>query len=588
MKEEITSLQLSVRSMNCLRQEQIYYIDDLIILHEMDLRRIPNMGEKSIDEIRQQLAKKDLCFGMNTCHNTNYKSLYIKKELEINIWLDSIANIDFKQVKLNNFLLCAIDNLTIRSINALNLERTFHNNIIEFLKYLFSLESILILPNIGKTSEFEIQNFLTNTRKEIKHLYQSEKITIHTAIDLMVYMNIPQYLRDEYIKNYPDNNIHFFAIIDLAIKDNLNKKELEILKHRKNHWGARQITLESLGKKLGVTRERVRQIEVKANKKLWSTIRELSTYYTVLNIEKMYDFPNNFIGDIGLINKQDNTHFSDIFLYKILSIFLSNNYQLLINNNDECKFLIKKNIANIFNFNGFIDKIRSLIQAADTDYKLDFKGTLYSYLKLTSSEVYMIEIESICEDLLNFEFGIVLDIDNQIIIKSKKKKSISVYVEEVFNANNQPMHLDDIYNQIKNNYPEFSCSKRYVGNSLAGNNRFIFFDRNSTYGLKSWDGIWTENSNLIHIVKYNKTNNDRNGIKVWSENGKIIVKGGTIINIVIEYLKQFGEPKHINDIFSEVEKWRDTSKFKLISNLKANNRDYFVFHKKGFIGLVNE
>lgn len=591
MKQKIEILQLSVRSTNCLKQERIDYIDDLVVLHKLDLKRIPNMGEKSINEIKEQLAKRGLSLGMEACHNIDDESLYVKEGSEINIWLDSIANIEFKQAKLNNFLLNFLNNLTVRSRNALNAELILHNNIIEFLKYLFSLQSILVLPNVGRASEFEIQKFLTNIHQEIKYLYQSEKITINTTfnttLDLMEYMNIPQHLIDKYVENNLDNNIRFFAIINLVIKNNLSKKELEILKHRKNYWNEEQNTLEYLGNKLGVTRERIRQIEAKANKKLWLTIKGLSAY-TVINIEQQYEFYNDFISDVSVINKRDKTNFSNDFLYRILSIFLQNNYQLLINNKNVCKFLIKKSLANVFNFEGFIDKISFLIQGANIDYKLDFKGMLYPYFKSINRDINMIEIESICEELLNLEFDMVPDIDNQILIKSKRNKSIDTYAEEVLKSANSPMHLDEIYRKIKENYTEFYGSKRYIGNAFAGNDKFIFFDRNSTYGLKFWEGKLTQNSKVVDIVRPNKTNNNRSGIKVWSGNGKIIVKGGSMIDIVIEYLKKFKTPQHIDDIFYEVAKWRDTSKHKLLSNLKVNNKGYFVFYKNGLIGLSNE
>lgn len=588
MQQKIEILQLSVRSTNCLKQQKIDYVGDLVTLSEFDLKRFPNMGVRSVNEIKEKLKKIELSLGMKPCYDTNNKVLSCaKKEPEINIWLDDIADIEFKQTKLNSFLSCAIDGLSVRNKNALNSELILHSSITEFLKYLFSLQSVLTLPNVGKTSESEIQIFLANIYKKVKSLYKSEKRVISTGLDLMEYMNISQYLRDKYMENNPDNNIHFFAIVDLLIRDGLSKKELKILKYRKNYWNEERITLKNLGDKLGVTRERVRQIEAKADKKLWLIINRLSSDCTFINIVELYDFYGNIISDVAVINKKDKMHFSDNFLYKILAIFLKNDYQLLINNKDKCKYLIKKSFANEFNFMGFIDEIKNLIQKANIDYKLDFKGVLYRHTKTEYNDINTVEIESICEDLLNLEFDIVLDIDNQIPIKGKKKKSIDKIVEEILNVANQPMHLDDIYSKIKNNNSKFDGSKKYIGSSFVGNNKFIFFDRNSTYGLKSWEGELTQNSSLINIIKPNKTNNNRSGVKVWLENGKIIVKGGTVIDIVIEYLKQFKELRHIDDVFTEVEKWRETNKLKLISNLKANNRGNFIF-KNGFVGLANE
>ena len=589
MKEKIEILRLSVRSKNCLKQENINYIDDLVVLSESDLKRIPNMGVKSLNEIKEKLKEIELGLGMNIDYYIGNESHYSVKEPEINIWLSDISNYQFKKAKLETFVLCAIESLSIRSKNSLNLKLECHNSIIVFLKYLFSLQSVLILPNIGKTSELEIQDFLKNIHQYIKCLYQSKKIVIETAIDLMECMSISQCLIDRYVENYSDNIIRFFAIIDLVIKDNLSEKELEVLKYRKGYWNEKQqITLEKIGEKLGITRERVRQIEEKADKKLWSIIKGLSTYSSLINVKQLYELDDYFINNIAIINKRDKTNFSDDFLYRILSIFLQDDYKLMFKSGHKYKFLIKKNIDNVFDFVGFIDKIKSLTGKSNIDYFMDFNGLLYPYFRQVNNNINTDKIISICEDLLNLELGVILDVNNQILIKSKNEKSVSLYAEEILIQANKPMHLDTIYSQIKKNYPKFNKSKKYMGNAFVGNNKFIFFDRNSTYGLKSWEGELTLNSVLIDTVKSNKTNIERSSVKVWSENEKIIVKGGTIIDIVIELLKQFKEPQHINNIFSEVEKWRDTNKHKLVSNLKVNNRGYFIFYKDGFIGLANE
>jgi DNA-directed RNA polymerase subunit alpha len=56
--------QLTVRSANCLKAENIYYIGDLIQRTETELLKTPNLGRKSLNEIKEVLASRGLTLGM--------------------------------------------------------------------------------------------------------------------------------------------------------------------------------------------------------------------------------------------------------------------------------------------------------------------------------------------------------------------------------------------------------------------------------------------------------------------------------------------------------------------------------------------
>lgn len=60
----VDELELTVRSANCLKAENIYYIGDLIQRTEMELLKTPNLGKKSLTEIKDVLAAKGLSLGM--------------------------------------------------------------------------------------------------------------------------------------------------------------------------------------------------------------------------------------------------------------------------------------------------------------------------------------------------------------------------------------------------------------------------------------------------------------------------------------------------------------------------------------------
>ena len=64
LSEKVDTLELTIRSQNCLRQENIRYIGELVQKTEKDLMRTPNLGRKSLTEISHALAKRHLSLGM--------------------------------------------------------------------------------------------------------------------------------------------------------------------------------------------------------------------------------------------------------------------------------------------------------------------------------------------------------------------------------------------------------------------------------------------------------------------------------------------------------------------------------------------
>lgn len=64
LMQPVDDLELTVRSANCLKAENIYYIGDLVQRTEAELLKTPNLGKKSLTEIKDVLAKYKLSLGM--------------------------------------------------------------------------------------------------------------------------------------------------------------------------------------------------------------------------------------------------------------------------------------------------------------------------------------------------------------------------------------------------------------------------------------------------------------------------------------------------------------------------------------------
>ena len=64
MMRPLDEIELTVRSDNCLKVEKIHYIGDLVTRKESDLLRTPNLGRKSLNEIKEVLAARGLSLGL--------------------------------------------------------------------------------------------------------------------------------------------------------------------------------------------------------------------------------------------------------------------------------------------------------------------------------------------------------------------------------------------------------------------------------------------------------------------------------------------------------------------------------------------
>jgi DNA-directed RNA polymerase subunit alpha len=62
--KKVDELELSVRSANCLKNDNIVYIGDLVQKSEAEMLRTPNFGRKSLNEIKEVLAQMGLHLGM--------------------------------------------------------------------------------------------------------------------------------------------------------------------------------------------------------------------------------------------------------------------------------------------------------------------------------------------------------------------------------------------------------------------------------------------------------------------------------------------------------------------------------------------
>ena len=83
--KNVDELELSVRSMNCLKNDNIIYIGDLVQKTEGEMLRTPNFGRKSLNEIKEVLSNMSLYLGMEIPNWPPDNIVELSKKLEENI-----------------------------------------------------------------------------------------------------------------------------------------------------------------------------------------------------------------------------------------------------------------------------------------------------------------------------------------------------------------------------------------------------------------------------------------------------------------------------------------------------------------------
>ena len=83
--KKVDELELSVRSMNCLKNDNIIYIGDLVQKTESEMLRTPNFGRKSLNEIKEVLGSMSLYLGMEVPNWPPENITELSKKLEENV-----------------------------------------------------------------------------------------------------------------------------------------------------------------------------------------------------------------------------------------------------------------------------------------------------------------------------------------------------------------------------------------------------------------------------------------------------------------------------------------------------------------------
>lgn len=563
LKDLTDSADLSVRAYNICKDLDLITVRDLynFIRNHGDFRKARNCGAKT---------DKELLVFIKTFYLDSFDSAEVVNNEELNKE-SVISDQSFEFLVSVEF-----EKMTVRAKNALiNFMRKDLPDK-EFVKTKFIDLSFKAqkLRNVGIKTVDEIDGFV----KKVVAIYfmaQRNEITPNELATLQLNEIIGFEVKESfYLEKFISKQFPIIAFTSKYFNEILNISSLEgeILK---NYFQLldRNYTNDELGKKYSLTRERARQIRYKVLEKATTVFSRLyslipySNYASVLSGKNFIILPEciseeniqNEINEAGVIFSaflleviSNNNYYSfspkdkierpgQVLLYERYNEFKKIRGSYLIKSTDlPKKWLLR--LSNIL--------LNEISQRQSGNTTIDLNSALNFKVKP--------EIELVISEIIEREFELKLT-NGQIHIPRNATKLVFEYAEEALGKIGKPAHISEIISQILQDYPDFDPSETGLKASMSHKkDLFIFFGRTSTFGLKSWE------------KKYKN------------------IKGGTIRDIVEEFLEEYDQPCHITAIVEYVNKYRKTDEASVITNLKLTKVKRFVFFKDAYVGLVSK
>lgn len=351
-----------------------------------------------------------------------------------------------------------------------------------------------------------------------------------------------------------------FKFLSEILESELSDREYFIFRHNFNFLkNEEKMTLQAIGDIYGITRERVRQIALYIPTKLREilSIFNEELYYTRNYYDYKVDSNKNFIVmDEMHANKLNRYEYLDytpkFYTYAFAELY--NDFSPLFLNDKyphSIYFLINKKIQHKYDFQGFFEEVYNLVnERVEEDYSLDYLKLIQKHIQDKDEKTFKIA-KPFCDKLILKEFGLYKDKQNRLHIKRNTLKKISEYIIEVMEEYKKPMTLQEICDALYKKKIRVPQNIESLRSSILSIDEVTAIGKTSTYALEKWGNV----------------------------------KTGTIKELVYEYLKNFDDPVHISEISDYVNRFRKTNNKNILSNLKLDKTNTFIFFRKGYVGL---
>lgn len=568
-KEEI-----SVRSYHVCKYNELHSVSDLkkYYYKNKSFEKLRNCGRKSNEELI------DIC--------NKYQDEYIenretetKEENPLKTIISELTRV--QREVINSFIFVNTNSLSVRSKNAISLHLKNNLKVKSFTEKILLSESFNVqnIKNVGAKCVPELEVYISIIKDFIFEVSQTKdekylialknKFLIQRTFDIPLVPS--EILESESIFQLTDFLLNQNAFFDKT-QTVIVKRALKLFNNQK------ELTLDEIAEQVDLSRERVRQIRKLCLDDLFNKLLFISNFnddlfqkYSI-DVESTYVEINTDI--LNKINQSNNTNFSREFTTYILSAYLKDSFAIVGNYEDVLQpkyfnarnrhnwnnfYLVEKELASEIDFTSLTNDISNRINdRIEESYSFNFKSYISKFL--TNNNIHILDLLfPICEKIINEEFEIYLDLDENLNFKRNTNRQAHEFAFEALEHLGKPSKVKEIFEKVIELHPNYDTEEAKIRVSMKRKNGFVPIGRKSMFGLKKWE---------------NELEN---------------FKGGTIRDIVEEFLMQFSEPKHISDITEHVLKYRPKSnQYSILQNLKLDESGLYIFFKGSHIGLTTK
>lgn len=443
------------------------------------------------------------------------------------------------------------------------------NNLYKILRFYIKNKDFGKIKNCGDKSNFElirlskkyIQNYnivMADLKDDNDNIY-FERFKFYCFENYDIGSDEIESYREDFI----NNDFKLFQFVDLLLRRVLDKREYYIFEHNFSFVrGKDKMTLQAVSSKFFITRERVRQITQIIPQKIINifSVFFLDVFYLKehfsynLNNKGEYYYFDSNIADV--INLKESFYFTEKFYALIFSVLYTQDYGMFqdFTKNYKAYYVVKNELLDNFKFKQCHDFLfEQFLRRIKQPNYINFDILIDEFISVDDKDLRG-KVKVVMQEVILNEFNTNFVSDNSFVIPRNTLIKLPEYIVRILKEYKRPMHLEEIFDELKRKTHKAPQNIESLRSSVLSVEEIAAIGKTSTYALKSWPGI----------------------------------KTGTIKELAIEFLDKMDKQQHISEIMKYIGKYRETSEKNVLSNLKLDKSESFVFFKGGYVGLASK